>query len=104
MVLISLLSPNPDVVVAAVSPELDEPPPSKKGHVKTKNLLSGDLTISSALSSRKYQKYSDFPTPSHGLKPFLKAHEAALNAPGDCPNCPLEMPLESGLPHPKNPL
>lgn len=85
-----------DVAVAAVPPELDEPPPSKKGHVKTKNLLSGDLTVSLAPSS--------LPTPSHSLKPFLKANEAAPNAPGDCPNSPLEMPLESGLPHPENPL
>lgn len=38
-----------DVVMMAASPELDEPPPSKKGHMKTKNLLSGDLTVSSVL-------------------------------------------------------
>lgn len=84
------------MVVAAVSPELDETPPSRKGHMKTKNLLSGDLPVSWGLSS--------LPTPNHSLKPFLKAPEAAPNAPGDCPNSPLEMPSESGLPHPENPL
>lgn len=85
-----------DEVVTAVPPELDEPPPSKKGYVKTKNLLSGDLTVSLVLSS--------LPAPSPSLKLFLKTYEAVPNAPGDCPNSPLEMPLESGLPHPENPL
>lgn len=68
----------------------------KEGTHENQNLLSGDLTVSLALSS--------LPTPSHSLKPFLKANEATPNIPGDYPNSPLEMPLKSGLPHPENPL
>lgn len=69
-----------DVVVAAVSLELAEPPLSKKGHVKTKHSLSGDLTASSVLSSHL--------ACHHNLKPFLKTNEAVPPA----AQCPWRLP------------
>lgn len=84
-----------DVVVVAVSPELDEPPPSKKRHMKTKNLLSGDLIVSLVLSS--------LPTPSHSLKPFLKAvrlHPSPLET---APTLPWKCPSNQAFPTPKIP-
>ena len=68
------------MVVAAVSLELAQPPPSKKGHVKIKNSLSGDLTASSVLSSHL--------APHHDLKPFLKTEEAVPPA----AQCPWRLP------------
>lgn len=65
-----------DVVVAAASLELAEPPPSKTGHVKTKTSLSGDLTAHLVLSSHF--------APCHDSKPFLTPNEAVSPA-AQCP-------------------
>lgn len=81
-----------DVVVAAVSLEPAEPPPSKKGYVKTKNLLSGDLTTSLVLSSHLAPHQSHFQRP-------MRLYCQLPHAPGDGSHSPLEMPLKAALPH-----
>lgn len=84
-----------DVVVVAVSPEPDEPPSSKKGHMKTKNLFSGDSTVSSVLSS--------LPTPSHSLKPFLKAVRLDPSPLETAPTLPWKCLSNQAFPTPKIP-
>lgn len=68
------------MVVAAVPLQLAESPPSKKGHVKTENLLFGDVTAPPALSSHL--------TPHHHVKLLLKTDEAVPPA----TQCPCRLP------------